>query len=1457
MDDENLSDDEIAGKETEPAGSDVGDAPVVDDNAAEPEEAPLIIVGIGASAGGLEALKELIATLPASENICYVVAQHLSPTHNSLLTELLAPVTKLSVRDLRDGQEATANCIFITPPDRDVEYVSGGFKLSPPKPGVGPKPSVDRLLMSLAENAGDHSVAIILSGTGSDGALGVRAVKAAGGVVLVQAPDDAKYDGMPRSAVQTGCVDLVMTPDAMGETLENIAGAAGKLILPTADDGISDSYKRVVALVKRAAGMDLANYKATTVERRILRRMRMRNIDDMDAYAGLLQRDPQEAELLSRDVLISVTSFFRDDANFEALKRVLGSLVESRSAEEMIRVWVPGCATGEEAYSIAISLAEIVREVPDAPDFLIFASDIDEAALNVARAGNYADSSLEALSDELKNRYFHRQSGLWVVKKHLRQSIVFASQNVIEDPPFSRMDLVSCRNVLIYFNRDVQRRVLELFHYSLRDFGMLFLGRSESIEPYANLFEPVSKRDRLFRRRAGEVDYAVPLKRTTPNSGGKGSAYEGDYSERRTTRNVQLTRALLNRYCPPCVVVDAQDRVIHTAGEVSKFLRFPDGELDTGVFQLVPESSRPELRALLHRVRREDKPAVGSRMAVEDEDDDVRLTVFPLRLDRDALVVVAFERTKSVSAMASDTAEDNPREFRIASELERELANTRMHLQTVVEELETSNEELQSQSEELQSSNEELQSTNEELQTSNEELQSTNEELTTVNDELQSKSSELEDLASTLISVKESLQTPLMLIDRRLQVLDANPACEQVMTVPRGQISFNLTAVAWELSNTPELIAALRKVTSTGVGQQLVMETAADSEKPRSFLVMAAPKFNSRGELEGAVVSMTDISRQVNAEASLKETLSDLARERDRIQTTLQSIGDGVITTDADGIIQYMNPKASELTGWAASDANGLPLDSVYKAVSSTGVGEAGRSIVARCLETGEGMVSQEADPVVVGRSGRRIVVAESAAPLHHEGKISGAVLVFRDVTDERLLSQELSFRASHDALTHLANRYEFERQVLAAMRTRHGDTDPSREHALIYIDLDNFKVINDTCGHTGGDAMLKQIATELKTELRASDLLARLGGDEFGALLRNCSLPKAEEIAKQLLEAIHDCKFSYNKRSFTVSASIGVLAFSSRDDSVASVLSRVNAAAYAAKNAGKDRIYVAAEDDAVMQQQHGEMEWVAELTDALERDRFVLYYEDIYGLIDGCVSAKPVYRELLIRMLDEDDNLIAPANFVSAAERYQLIIPLDTWVFENALEHLRQTPDDGVVHAINVSGQSLSDERFRDSVETRLREAPKLASRLCFEITETAAISRLSDVAPFVNRLQAFGTRVALDDFGTGMASFAYLKNLAVDYLKIDGGFVANALDDSIDRAMIEAICKVGHEVGITTIAEHVSNDALRQAMGELGVDCVQGFLFGRGEPLSDLRGADSQAASSQAKNKASKAKS
>lgn len=1414
-----------------------------DTGSGKADDTALTVVGIGASAGGLEALKVLISALPASGNMCYVVAQHLSPTHNSLLTELLAPVTKLSVRELRDGQAADPGCVFITPPDHDVEYNDGRLSLHTPRSGVGPKPSVDRLLNSLAENAGDHSVAIILSGTGSDGATGVRAVKAAGGVVLVQSPDDAKYDGMPRSAIQTGCVDLVLTPDQIADTLENLAQTFGEGRVPNADQGIGDGYQRVIALVKRAAGMDLANYKSSTVERRIRRRMTMRRMDDMDEYAGLLQREPQEAELLSRDVLISVTSFFRDDANFRALERVLGTLVEDRDAEEVVRVWVPGCATGEEAYSIAIVLAEITREKVDAPDFLIFASDIDENALNVARAGQYADSALEEVSDELKSRYFHRQAGMWTVKKSLRQSIVFASQNVIEDPPFSRMDLVSCRNVLIYFNRDVQKRVLELFHYSLRDFGLLFLGRSESIDPYHSLFKPISKRERLFRRQSGETDYVVPLRsaRADRSMASQDGAYDNSFSQRRASRNTQLARALLNRYCPPCVVVDSQDRVIHTAGNVSRFLSFPDGELDTGVFQLVPESARPELRALLHRVRREDKPAMGSRLR-SDEDDgiedgsDVRLSVHPLRIDKDSLVIVAFEPVKDQPTVNADSAEDDPREFRIASELERELANTRMHLQTVVEELETSNEELQSQSEELQSANEELQSTNEELQTSNEELQSTNEELTTVNDELQSKSSELESLAATLISVKESLASPLLVVDRRLQLQDTNNASELLMKLPPGESVINMTGVEWRLADSARLIKATREVTSNGMSQQLVVETLGD--ETRSFLVQINPKFNTRDELEGAVLSFADISRQKAAEESLKATNDELERERDRIQITLQSIGDGVVTTDAQGNVTYMNPKACELTGWSSDEGVGNPVERVYQPAKSVNADKT--NVVRRCLESGSAVDSDEADPVIVGRSGRRIVVSESAAPLRHDGKVVGAVLVFRDVTDERLLSQELSFRASHDALTHLANRYEFERQVLGAMRMRASGDQP-REHVLIFIDLDNFKVVNDTCGHGAGDELLKQVAGEFKGVLRASDLLARLGGDEFGVLLRNCPLDKGEAIAGQLLQAVRDFRFEFKQRSFNVTASIGVLCFKAGDDSVAAVLSRVDAASYAAKEAGKDRIYVVRGDDPHMRDQRGEMELMADLNDAIADDRFLLVAEDVYALQKDGVSKQPEYRELLLRFKDRDGNIQTPEAFIGAAERYQLIVSIDMWVFDTVMAFLEDTPDDGVLWAVNVSGQTLSDERYRDHVENSLQEHGAQARRICFEVTETAAISRLSDVAPFVNRLKSFGSSVALDDFGTGMASFNYLKNLPVDYLKIDGSFVTNVLTDNVDRAMVEAICSVGQEMGIKTIAECVETDELCRALTELGANCVQGFLFGKGRPLDDYRDAAS----------------
>lgn len=833
------------------------------------EDFPLIIVGVGASAGGLEALKEFVAGLSLSDSLSYIVAQHLSPTHASLLSELLKPETSLTLYEIKDGMEPLANTIYVTPPNQDVEIVGNRLHLVKPKSSVGPKPSVDHLFQSMADGCGENAVGIVLSGTGSDGAAGIRAIKAAGGITLVQDPETSKYDGMPRAAIQTGVVDRILPANRMGDLIEAIVATPAKLRLPPEEDEKSGAYAKITSTVKRVTGFDLNHYKQTTIDRRVLRRMGLHKCQTIDAYADVLRQNSEEASALAKDVLISVTSFFRDQHSFDALRGQIELLVREKQGTDVIRVWIAGCATGEEAYTMAICLSEAIREIRGgAPEFLVFATDIDSEAVGFARNGVYPETSVEGLPRYLRDRYFEANGRVYQVKKSLRQSMVFAAQNVIEDPPFSRMDLISCRNLLIYLNRPVQRRVLEVFHYALRPRGMLFLGKSESIELHKELFEDVDKKCRIFRRRDTTTPhYTVPL-RSRNSVDDEASEPARRRGTDPFTNTFRLVSALSEQLGPPSVIVNHNDEVIHFNGDLKPFLRFPRGPADLKVFELVHDEVRGELRALIHRARRENLRQSGSafRAQLGDSDQSFVCRVSPLLLDKKALVVVAFELVDKPVVGTLTHGEGGARDTLIIEELEQELANTRQHLQTVVEELETTNEELLSQSEELQSANEELQSTNEELQTSNEELQSTNEELMTVNDELQSKSHELTVIAGDLQAVKESIDYPMLVVNERLQIVHFNQSANANLPKDDLQPGMSITSVDWHIGIV-EILPKIRDVARSS----RPFETQMTDEVGRQYIVrvMAASSFDKSSS--GAVILFSDVSEQMAEQATLRE----------------------------------------------------------------------------------------------------------------------------------------------------------------------------------------------------------------------------------------------------------------------------------------------------------------------------------------------------------------------------------------------------------------------------------------------------------------------------------------------------------------------------------------------------------------------------------------------------------
>ncbi len=604
--------------------------------------------------------------------------------------------------------------------------------------------------------------------------------------------------------------------------------------------------------------------------------------------------------------------------------------------------------------------------------------------------------------------------------------------------------------------------------------------------------------------------------------------------------------------------------------------------------------------------------------------------------------------------------------------------------------------------------------------------------------------------------------------------------------------------------------------------------------------------FRSRGQSvrdsDGKAVrmagSMSDITdRQLAA--------AELFSEKERAQVTLSSIADGVITTDADGWVEFVNPVAEELTGWRMSSARGLPLQAICRLVD-----EGSRQPVANPIETvlrEERTVEVAATMLLVRNDGVEIPITHSGAPIRdRDGHISGVVLVLHDVSNERQYAAKLSYQATHDSLTGLINRAEFENRLKLALQSA---SQLGRHHAVLYLDLDQFKVVNDTCGHAAGDQLMRQVAGLLQRRLREGDTLARLGGDEFGVLLENCPPDHAMRISEELRQTTRDLHFVWETRSFGVSVSVGLVNIDDGLYTLSDVLSAADAACYMAKDKGRNRVQLYRRGDSEMSMRHGEMEWVVRIQKALDEDRFVLYYQDIVPIADQPVSG--AHCELLIRMVDESGNIVPPMAFIPSAERYGLMPSIDRWVLRNALATMTRISavngrDAVGMCSINLSGATIGDETFLEYVREQLDRFDLPRDMICFEVTETAAIANLERASRFIEELKELGCFFSLDDFGSGMSSFGYLKHLPVDFIKIDGGFVKDMAEDPIDRAMVEAINNVGHVMGKQTIAEFVDSDLVMKALGEIGVDFAQGYWLGKPKPFEPrLKVAASGAAS------------
>ncbi|HXT15419.1 MAG TPA: chemotaxis protein CheB, partial [Gemmatimonadaceae bacterium] len=845
-----------------------------------------VVVGIGASAGGLAALKRFFATVPADTGLAFAIVVHLSPEHESYLADLLQPLAAIPVTQVMEETPIEPNHAYVIPPGRSLSAVDSHLRIAPlASPRLGRAP-VDHFFRTLAETHDGESVGVILSGTGSDGAHGIGYLREHGGMTVAQDPAEAEFDGMPRSAIATGLVDHVLPIAAMVQRIREFAATRPLVVRPDAsgsrasdeaapDGAAADELEHALTLVRLRTGHDFLRYKRSTVARRIARRMQVLNLVQTADYVERLRTDEQEASALLDDLLINVTSFFRDSDVFRGLEAdVIPGLFEGKGRNDVVRVWSVGCATGEEAYTIGMLLLEEAGRRNNAPQVQIFATDLHERSLEKGREAVFTDAIESEISPERLDRFFRREGGGYRVTKSLRDVVVFAMHNLLRDPPFSRLDFVVCRNVLIYLQRDLQNDVIDLFHYSLSPGGLVLLGTAETLV-CPDLFRAENKEIHLYRRRDvphGAIRLpALAMSPRVRRAPGEIPELPAAAPAKNTTTYARVHQQLVERYGTPSLLVGPGHEVVHLSDGVGRFLRHPGGQPTNDLFKLVRDEFRMELRSGMH-VARNRRTAWASRpiiVALDGAVSSVTVRATPAsEPELEGYVLVLFDesdRTSAPPASARSPGDENVRE------LEAELESTRGRMQALIEEFETTQEESRASNEELQSTNEELRSTLEELETSREELQSVNEELQTLNQENRHKVEELSQLSSDLQNLLQSTDIATIFLDRNLRILRYTPRVTEIFNVRHADRGRPLADLTHRLGY-PDLIDDAKRVLQTLVP---VEREAEMLDPPASYLLRSAPYRTVDDRIEGIVITMVDVT-------ALKRTQGALRRSEER-----------------------------------------------------------------------------------------------------------------------------------------------------------------------------------------------------------------------------------------------------------------------------------------------------------------------------------------------------------------------------------------------------------------------------------------------------------------------------------------------------------------------------------------------------------------------------------------------
>jgi two-component system CheB/CheR fusion protein len=1052
---------------------------------------------MGASAGGFEAFQGFFKKMPADSGAAFVLVLHLDPRHETLVPELLGRSTTMPVQQVQDGMAVQPNHVYVIPPNARLQIQRGSLRLTSPIENTrGVRTPIDEFFRSLAEDHGELAICILLSGSGSDGTLGLRAVKEQGGMAMAQTAETAKHSSIPQSAIATGLVDYVLPVDAMPAKLMEYLDHLREIDARAGAEDIrrqaTDQLGKICALLRRRTGHDFSQYKQATLVRRIQRRMMILHVPTVATYVQRLRTDNVEVEQLFKDLLIGVTHFFRDPEAFQVLGGdVIPRLLDRAGPEGVLRIWTPGCATGEEAYSVAILLREQLASRDWRTKVTIFAGDIDDEALETARHARYPEGIAAHISRERLARFFQKQEHSYVVAKEIREMCIFSAHNLIKDPPFSRLDLIVCRNLLIYLEAELQKLVAQLFHYSLRPGGYLFLGPSENLAGPADLFRTLDKKNRIFQRNETMSRPAVPI---TLRDGSRA----GEPAEPRTLPAVApkgsgsapihvLERILIDHYSPAWVVVNARGETVYFSPRTGRYLEPAAGAPSADLVGMARPGLRPELRAAIHRAQKTGDVVLRQGVEVETNGDlqRINLSVRPLKElgpDSNFHLVLFQELGPPRSKRAAAEAERKRPGETVVEQLEAELRTTKEHLQTTVEELESSNEELTSSNEELLSTNEELQSSNEELQTSKEELQSVNEELETINSELKNKIEELDEANSDLHNLFASTQIATLFLDRELRVKRFTPAATDVFRLIDTDVGRPIADIAPRVTGA-DLVDDMNTVLRTLQVRERSVRTA---ESGRQFIMRILPYRRGDQTIDGVVANFVDVTELTGAQS-----------QQARLAAIVEASPDAIVGRTLDGAITSWNPSAEKMFGFSAADAIGRSVEIVVPPEQRADMERVNRAAAK----------SEEVPPfesVRVGKDGRHVPVSVSISEIREDGRVTGIASSYRDLSEvaraKQALADELRRKDAFLAmLSHeLRNPLAPLRACLDILNAAAADTDQSRRAremigrqvgqltAIVNDLLDVSRVINGKISLARQPLDLAQLVSELVDDQQA-----------------------------------------------------------------------------------------------------------------------------------------------------------------------------------------------------------------------------------------------------------------------------------------------------------------------------------------------------------------------------------